>query len=428
MQEDGTATPGVGYWAAEWDPDATVHGLYYTSVVDGNFVNVTTVPVIELARPLFAVAGYRAALLWSMLGAVAAAFAARALALRAGADEQAGLAGLRAHRPGVARAALRPRPVGARARPRPHGVGRGRHGRHRRRPGPLDRARRRPGVRGGVLHAHRGGGLRVRRGGRRLRPAVAAAGLRASGRGRGARRRRLRRHGGGQLPARGGGAGGLAPHRSGLGHGVGRRLRPGRAAQGGRHHHRRAVPEHRHRPAASSAAWRCCCWPGRCGGPRGPATRASPASPPSGAVLLFLLRAVDGLGFVPGFLVTAPFGVVALVLVTDRRVARAGARRRASWSCWPSRSCGCSSSAGVPCPSGAVATCSRRAWCWPPSASACRACSTAGCATCSSGSAVGVAVFGLAWMSHRTHEVGRAAREVAAGRRSRGVVRRLLDA
>jgi hypothetical protein len=86
MESAGSATPDVGYWAGEWDPTATYHGLYYTAVVDGKYVNVTTVPVLELARPLFAAGGYRAALLWSMLGAVAAAFAARALAQRAGGD------------------------------------------------------------------------------------------------------------------------------------------------------------------------------------------------------------------------------------------------------------------------------------------------------------------------------------------------------
>ena len=87
MDARGTDAPEVGYWAAAGDPEADLHGLYYTSLVGDHYVNVTTVPVIELARPLYAWAGYRAALLWSMIGAVAAAFAARALARRAGADD-----------------------------------------------------------------------------------------------------------------------------------------------------------------------------------------------------------------------------------------------------------------------------------------------------------------------------------------------------
>ena len=118
MQSAGSATPDVGYWAGEWDATATYHGLYYTSVVDGKYVNVTTLPVLEVVRPLYRWGGYRASLLCSMLGAVAAAFAARALALRAGADEQRGwlafgLIGLAS--PALA---LRTRPLGARARAR----------------------------------------------------------------------------------------------------------------------------------------------------------------------------------------------------------------------------------------------------------------------------------------------------------------------
>ena len=244
------------------------------------------------------------------------------------------------------------------------------------------RAGRRPGLRGGVLHAHRGGGLRLRRGRRRLRAALAAAGLRPGAGGRGARRRRASSPWSPPTTCWRWRARGVAAHRPGVGHGVGRRLRPRRAPPGGRHHHRRAVPQHRHRPTAHRrlavlllawAVWRA----SRPGDPRVARIAAV------GAVLLFLLRAVDGLGFVPGFLVTAPFGVVALVLVTDRRVARAAATPW-SWWWWPSRWSGCSSSAGARCRSGVGATCSPRAWCSPPSASACRVCSTGGCATCSS--------------------------------------------
>ena len=88
MEQQGSDTPEVGYWAAEWDPKGTYHGLYYTAVVDGKYVNVTTLPVLELARPLFDLGGYRASLLWSMVGAVACAFAGRALARRTGGDDR----------------------------------------------------------------------------------------------------------------------------------------------------------------------------------------------------------------------------------------------------------------------------------------------------------------------------------------------------
>jgi hypothetical protein len=82
MVQRGDLDPDVGYWAEPWDPDGDLHGLYYTARVGERFVNVTTLPMIYLTRPLYAVGGYRLALLVPMLGAVAAAFAARALARR----------------------------------------------------------------------------------------------------------------------------------------------------------------------------------------------------------------------------------------------------------------------------------------------------------------------------------------------------------
>ncbi|MCD9622582.1 hypothetical protein [Rhabdothermincola salaria] len=82
--------PDVGYWAADQDPDAELHGLFYTSRIGDRFVNVTTLPMLELGAPLYRAGGYRAALFLPMLGAVAAAFAGRALAGRAGGDERTG--------------------------------------------------------------------------------------------------------------------------------------------------------------------------------------------------------------------------------------------------------------------------------------------------------------------------------------------------
>lgn len=80
--------PGVGYWAADRDPDAEFHGLYYTSRIGDRFVNVTTLPMLELGAPLYRFGGYRAALLLPMLGAIAASFAGRRLAQRVGADDR----------------------------------------------------------------------------------------------------------------------------------------------------------------------------------------------------------------------------------------------------------------------------------------------------------------------------------------------------
>jgi len=74
--------PDVGYWAARWDPDGRVHPLYYTAHIGRQWVNATTLPVLYAALPLYHLGGYRLALLVPMLGAVAAAFAARAIARR----------------------------------------------------------------------------------------------------------------------------------------------------------------------------------------------------------------------------------------------------------------------------------------------------------------------------------------------------------
>ena len=82
MSRRGDLDPDIGYWAERWDPDGSLHPLWYTSHIDGRWVNVTTLPMLYAAVPLYEVGGYRAALLLPMLGAVGAAFAARALARR----------------------------------------------------------------------------------------------------------------------------------------------------------------------------------------------------------------------------------------------------------------------------------------------------------------------------------------------------------
>ena len=412
MHERGTATPAVGYWAAAWDPDASVHGLYYTSVVDGNFVNVTTVPVIELARPLFAVAGYRGALLWSMLGAVAAAFAARALALRAGGDERRGwlafgLIGLASpallyaldlweHAPGlglmawgvvamVDTAAGRSRwtalasglAFGAafslRTEAAAYGfavVG----------VGCLLLWHRRGFVRAVVAGALAAVGfvalvaanylLEVALIGASLRTGRASGTASGGGSELGIRLQEAFTTTVGLFPSTSTGSlviGGLAVAL--LGWAVWRSSRPGD-----------------HRIARIAAV---------------------------GAVALFLVRAFDGLGFVPGFLVTAPFGVVALVLVTDRRVARAGRDAvvmvvLALPLVWLFQFSG-----------GAVPQWGGRYVLTSGLVLAAVGIGLSGLLdrwvrAALIGLSVGVAVFGLAWMSYRTHEIARAAHDVAA--------------
>jgi len=90
MVEGGTLSPDVGYWAEEWDPDGTYHPLLDTiRNDDGAWVNVTTLPMLVAAWPLYAVGGYRLALVWPMVGALLAAFACRDIAERLG-DEGTG--------------------------------------------------------------------------------------------------------------------------------------------------------------------------------------------------------------------------------------------------------------------------------------------------------------------------------------------------
>src|SRR5436305_7683418 len=60
--------PDVGYWAARWDPKGTLHPLWYTYRLGRKWVNVTTLPMLDVAYPLWRLGGYRAALLVPMLG------------------------------------------------------------------------------------------------------------------------------------------------------------------------------------------------------------------------------------------------------------------------------------------------------------------------------------------------------------------------
>ncbi|MGH9277975.1 MAG: hypothetical protein ACRD12_07700 [Acidimicrobiales bacterium] len=88
MDARNTLDPDVGYWAQRWDPDGRYHPMYYTYRLAGKWVNVTTLPALYAAYPLFELGGYRGALLIPMAGAVLAALAARAMAKRLGGDER----------------------------------------------------------------------------------------------------------------------------------------------------------------------------------------------------------------------------------------------------------------------------------------------------------------------------------------------------
>jgi hypothetical protein len=75
----------VGYWMTVDDPELLLHPLYYTQTLDGRAQQLSTLPMVLVARPLVAVGGERAALLLPTLGAIAAALGAAQLARRLGA-------------------------------------------------------------------------------------------------------------------------------------------------------------------------------------------------------------------------------------------------------------------------------------------------------------------------------------------------------
>jgi len=87
MERNGGLNPNLGYWAQRYDPNGLLQPLHYTYRVDEKWVNVTTLPMIDVAYPLYRLGGDRAVLLLPMLGAVAAALGAAALMRRlAGGD------------------------------------------------------------------------------------------------------------------------------------------------------------------------------------------------------------------------------------------------------------------------------------------------------------------------------------------------------
>jgi hypothetical protein len=94
MDERGRFDPDLGYWAERWDPDGALHPIGYTAhTASGKWVNVTTLPALWVGWQLYRVGGYRAALLVPMAGAIAACFAGLALLRRLGVGERHAWAG-----------------------------------------------------------------------------------------------------------------------------------------------------------------------------------------------------------------------------------------------------------------------------------------------------------------------------------------------
>jgi hypothetical protein len=90
MQHNGGLDPDLHYWAEKWDRNGTLHPLYYTSHIGDRWVNATTVPMLDVAEPLYELGGIRLALVLPMLGSMFAALGARALARRLGAGQAGG--------------------------------------------------------------------------------------------------------------------------------------------------------------------------------------------------------------------------------------------------------------------------------------------------------------------------------------------------
>ena len=147
MDHNGSLVPEIGYWAASADPKGDLHPIFYTFKVDGKWVNVTTLPMVYAAYPLFELGGDRGVLLLPMLGSILC----RARRPGAGPPPRPRLRVERVLGHGVAEPGrdLRPRLLGALARPGPDALGRGlAPPPPRRRTRPPGRARRRCPVRG----------------------------------------------------------------------------------------------------------------------------------------------------------------------------------------------------------------------------------------------------------------------------------------
>lgn len=88
MRRSGSTDPTIEYWMAGADPAGAWFPLANAGRVGDRWSTVVTLPMIELARPLYNAGGVRAAMLLPMLGGLLCAYAAAALARRLGHDER----------------------------------------------------------------------------------------------------------------------------------------------------------------------------------------------------------------------------------------------------------------------------------------------------------------------------------------------------
>jgi len=84
MDARGDLHPDLGYWAHALDPRGALYPIVKTDHRGSQWVNVTTLPMLYAAYPLYELGGVRAILVLPMLGGVLTALGARALARRLG--------------------------------------------------------------------------------------------------------------------------------------------------------------------------------------------------------------------------------------------------------------------------------------------------------------------------------------------------------
>jgi hypothetical protein len=82
MDARGDLDPDLGYWAERFDPEGVAHPIALNYHLGHRWVNVTTLPMLYAAVPLYAVGGLHGILLLPMLGGCLCALGARALARR----------------------------------------------------------------------------------------------------------------------------------------------------------------------------------------------------------------------------------------------------------------------------------------------------------------------------------------------------------
>ncbi len=80
MAEHGSWVPDLGYWAKDLDPLAAAHPIYGTYPYGEHYVEVTSVPLVVTARPLWQLGGAPAVAVLPALSVVVAAYAALRLA------------------------------------------------------------------------------------------------------------------------------------------------------------------------------------------------------------------------------------------------------------------------------------------------------------------------------------------------------------